>query len=195
VWTPLFPNCLVRIDRTMPLKKEALAQYASQLAEADYLHASVGLNAHRSAGLLDARNGYAEAFHVSSLAEYRELYTRTARRASYALGNHAAAFRSARRRRQGLHARADERDDGRQHSPRDRAAVSAIAIASARIAALDCVSEVLLEGGQIVYWDQVKVPGAVRRLGIDVLFNPKYSIPLNVPLQPPPGSATALTGT
>ena len=44
----------------------------------------------------------------------------------------------------------------------------------------DCVSEVLLEGGQIVYWDQVKVPGAVRRLGIDVLFNPKYSIPLNV---------------
>jgi glycosyltransferase involved in cell wall biosynthesis len=42
------------------------------------------------------------------------------------------------------------------------------------------VSEVLLEGGPIVYWDQVKVPGAVRRLGIDVLFNPKYSIPLHV---------------
>ena len=42
------------------------------------------------------------------------------------------------------------------------------------------VSEVLLEGGPIVYWDQVKVPGAVRKLGIDVLFNPKYSIPLNV---------------
>jgi O-antigen biosynthesis alpha-1,2-mannosyltransferase len=36
---------------------------------------------------------------------------------------------------------------------------------------IDGVSEVLLE---------VKVPGAVRRLGIDVLFNPKYSIPLNV---------------
>jgi glycosyltransferase involved in cell wall biosynthesis len=42
------------------------------------------------------------------------------------------------------------------------------------------VSEVLLEGGPIFYWDQFKVPGAVRRLGIDVLFNPKYSIPLNV---------------
>jgi glycosyltransferase involved in cell wall biosynthesis len=41
------------------------------------------------------------------------------------------------------------------------------------------VSEVLLEGGPIVYWDQVKVPGAVRKLGIDVLFNPKYSIPLH----------------
>ena len=58
----------------MPLKKDALAQYASQLAEADYLHACVGLNAHRSAGLLDARNGYAEAFHVLPLAAYRELY-------------------------------------------------------------------------------------------------------------------------
>src|SRR4030095_16270731 len=45
---------------------------------------------------------------------------------------------------------------------------------------VDGVSEVLLEGGPILYWDQVKVPGAVRRLGIDVLFNPKYSIPLNV---------------
>jgi LmbE family N-acetylglucosaminyl deacetylase len=74
VWTPLFPNCLVRIDRTMPLKKTALTRYVSQLAEADYLHACVGLNAHRSAGLLDARNGYAEAFHISSLAEYREHY-------------------------------------------------------------------------------------------------------------------------
>ena len=75
VWTPLFPNCLVRIDSTMPLKKTALMKYESQLAEADYLHACVGLNAHRSAGLLESRNGYAEAFHISSLAEYREHYT------------------------------------------------------------------------------------------------------------------------
>jgi len=40
--------------------------------------------------------------------------------------------------------------------------------------------EVLLEGGPILYWDQIKVPRAVRKYGIDVLFNPKYSIPLNV---------------
>ena len=40
------------------------------------------------------------------------------------------------------------------------------------------VSEVLLEGGSILYWDQIKVPRAVREYGIDVLFNPKYSIPL-----------------
>jgi glycosyltransferase involved in cell wall biosynthesis len=40
------------------------------------------------------------------------------------------------------------------------------------------VQEVLLEGGSILYWDQIKVPRAVRDYGIDVLFNPKYSIPL-----------------
>jgi glycosyltransferase involved in cell wall biosynthesis len=47
-------------------------------------------------------------------------------------------------------------------------------------AGIDGVSEVLLEGGPIFFWDQVKVPRAVREFGIDVLFNPKYSIPLNV---------------
>lgn len=40
------------------------------------------------------------------------------------------------------------------------------------------VQEVLLGGGPILYWDQIKVPRAVRDYGIDVLFNPKYSIPL-----------------
>jgi glycosyltransferase involved in cell wall biosynthesis len=42
----------------------------------------------------------------------------------------------------------------------------------------DRVREVLLEGGSIPLWDQIKVPRAVREQGIDVLFNPKYSIPL-----------------
>lgn len=43
---------------------------------------------------------------------------------------------------------------------------------------VDGVQEVLLEGGPILLWDQIKVPRAVSKLGIDVLFNPKYSIPL-----------------
>lgn len=42
----------------------------------------------------------------------------------------------------------------------------------------DGVREVLLEGWPILLWDQIKVPRAVDKLGIDVLFNPKYSIPL-----------------
>lgn len=74
VWTPLFPNCLVRIDATVELKKQAIQEYRSQLAQADYLHASIGLNAHRSAGLMNAHGGYAEAFHVTSLNEYREQF-------------------------------------------------------------------------------------------------------------------------
>jgi glycosyltransferase involved in cell wall biosynthesis/uncharacterized membrane protein YczE len=36
------------------------------------------------------------------------------------------------------------------------------------------------EKESFLQWDQVAVPKAVRRCGIDVLFNPKYSIPLSV---------------
>jgi LmbE family N-acetylglucosaminyl deacetylase len=77
VWTPLFPNCLVRIDSSVETKKQALQEYRSQLQQCDYLHASIGLNAHRSAGLLQepgSTGGYAEAFHVTSLSQYREQF-------------------------------------------------------------------------------------------------------------------------
>jgi glycosyltransferase involved in cell wall biosynthesis len=40
------------------------------------------------------------------------------------------------------------------------------------------VEEVALPARSVLSWDQVAVPGAVRRQGIDLLFNPKYSIPL-----------------
>ena len=77
VWTPLFPNCLVRIDSTLEVKKQALQEYRSQLKQCDYLHASIGLNAHRSAGLINpphAQGGYAEAFYALGLAQYREQF-------------------------------------------------------------------------------------------------------------------------
>lgn len=38
--------------------------------------------------------------------------------------------------------------------------------------------EIALESKSIVHWDHVLVPRAIRAYGIDVLFNPKYSIPL-----------------
>ncbi|GFE83181.1 hypothetical protein GCM10011487_51810 [Steroidobacter agaridevorans] len=78
VWTPLFPNCLVRIDSTVETKKQALQEYRSQLKQCDYLHASIGLNAHRSAGLLNPpgfQGGYAEAFYATPLSQYREQFT------------------------------------------------------------------------------------------------------------------------
>jgi glycosyltransferase involved in cell wall biosynthesis len=40
------------------------------------------------------------------------------------------------------------------------------------------VEEVALPARSVLTWDQVAVPAAVRRHGIDLLYNPKYSIPL-----------------
>jgi glycosyltransferase involved in cell wall biosynthesis len=42
------------------------------------------------------------------------------------------------------------------------------------------VKEVALSAPSVLLWDQVAVPLAVRRFGIDLLFNPKYSIALAV---------------
>jgi glycosyltransferase involved in cell wall biosynthesis len=43
------------------------------------------------------------------------------------------------------------------------------------------VEEVALAGRSILSWDQIAVPKAVRTHGIDLLYNPKYSIPLTAP--------------
>jgi glycosyltransferase involved in cell wall biosynthesis len=43
------------------------------------------------------------------------------------------------------------------------------------------VEEVAVPARSVLSWDQVAVPSAVRRHGIDLLYNPKYSIPLAAP--------------
>ena len=43
------------------------------------------------------------------------------------------------------------------------------------------VEEVALPARSVLSWDQVSVPSAIRRHQIDLLFNPKYSIPLRAP--------------
>jgi glycosyltransferase involved in cell wall biosynthesis len=40
------------------------------------------------------------------------------------------------------------------------------------------VEEIALDARSFLTWDQLAVPAAVQQHGIDVLFNPKYSIPL-----------------
>ncbi|HEX6434236.1 MAG TPA: glycosyltransferase family 1 protein [Gemmatimonadales bacterium] len=40
------------------------------------------------------------------------------------------------------------------------------------------VEEIALPARTVLTWDQIAVPTAVRRQGIDLLYNPKYSIPL-----------------
>ncbi|HEY2590439.1 MAG TPA: glycosyltransferase family 1 protein [Steroidobacteraceae bacterium] len=42
------------------------------------------------------------------------------------------------------------------------------------------VTERHIAGRTVISWDQLSVPNAVRKLGIDVLFNPKYSMSLGV---------------
>jgi len=74
VWTPLFPNCLVRIDETVEAKRRAIGHYQSQLAEADYLHTALGLNAYRSSALVDGECRFAEAFYAVSLSQYLDLF-------------------------------------------------------------------------------------------------------------------------
>lgn len=43
------------------------------------------------------------------------------------------------------------------------------------------VQETALPARSVLSWDQIAVPRAARRLGLDLLFNPKYSIPLRAP--------------
>src|SRR4051812_33838132 len=43
------------------------------------------------------------------------------------------------------------------------------------------VEEVAIPARSVLPWDQVAMPAAVRRHGIDLLYNPKYSIPLAAP--------------
>jgi LmbE family N-acetylglucosaminyl deacetylase len=74
VWTPLFPNCLVRIDDTIEKKKRSLNHYQSQLAEADYMHTAIGLYAYRSGAFLGGTCRFAEAFCALRVSDYLELY-------------------------------------------------------------------------------------------------------------------------
>jgi N-acetylglucosamine malate deacetylase 1 len=74
VWTPLFPNCFVKIDEVVEVKKSALAQYESQLAQTDYAHSGLGLNAYRSAAFNDNGARFAEAFCSVPVEEYRAMF-------------------------------------------------------------------------------------------------------------------------
>jgi LmbE family N-acetylglucosaminyl deacetylase len=74
VWTPLFPNIVVEIDTTIEMKKRALACYQSQLADMDYMHTGVGLNAYRSSAIGCKTAHFVEAFYSVPLAEYRQLH-------------------------------------------------------------------------------------------------------------------------
>ena len=56
------------------------------------------------------------------------------------------------------------------------------------------VREISLPGRSVFWWDQVSLPRELRKAGVDVLFNPKYSLPLTGNILPP-GYVMASTGT
>jgi LmbE family N-acetylglucosaminyl deacetylase len=74
VWTPIFPNCIVDISKTIKIKISAIECYKSQLCENNYLQAFLGLNAYRAIALATANGDYAEAFFRIPLISYRTLY-------------------------------------------------------------------------------------------------------------------------
>jgi len=72
VWSPLYPNCMVDIGDVVEVKRKALLQFATQLADNDFARSILGLNAYRAAFYLRGR-GYAEAFFRCSPREFRRL--------------------------------------------------------------------------------------------------------------------------
>jgi N-acetylglucosamine malate deacetylase 1 len=67
VWKPLVANTFVPIDRTMDVKRLAIEQYQSQLAQMNYRDAFLGLAAYRS--LFCPSSKYVEAFLVCDQSE------------------------------------------------------------------------------------------------------------------------------
>jgi N-acetylglucosamine malate deacetylase 1 len=80
VWTPLLANSLVRIDETIDAKRQAMECYPSQLAETDYLHCIVGLNAYRAISFGTRTARFAEAFHSLPLSDYLRSYRKVLER-------------------------------------------------------------------------------------------------------------------
>lgn len=62
VWKPLPANTFVPIDHTLPIKRQAIEQYRSQLTQLNYREGFLGLAAYRS--LFCPASRYAEAFWV-----------------------------------------------------------------------------------------------------------------------------------
>lgn len=70
IWTPLVPNRVVAIDRSVERKRAAIQCYASQAEHTDFAHIVLSLNAYRSSISGDATCRHAEAFLALPLDRY-----------------------------------------------------------------------------------------------------------------------------
>lgn len=73
VWNPLYANTMVDIGATFRQKCDAIRVYESQLRFNNYISGVTGLNAYRALAHLKGA-GYAEAFYLAPLKEYRYLF-------------------------------------------------------------------------------------------------------------------------
>lgn len=72
VWSPCPANTAVDISDVMDSKRAAMREFHSQISKFDYPSATEGLNRYRSLWTRDG-HGFAEAFHVTSLARCAQL--------------------------------------------------------------------------------------------------------------------------
>ena len=72
VWSPLFANRIISIDKVFEQKKRAIESHKTQLKSRGYLSAIIGLNQYR-AGMYNAGN-YAEAFFSCNKELYFKLF-------------------------------------------------------------------------------------------------------------------------
>lgn len=72
VWTPIFANRLINIDKTFEQKIKALKCHASQLKDRNYIEATTGLAMYR-AGMFNAGK-YAEAFFCCNKELYLKIF-------------------------------------------------------------------------------------------------------------------------
>jgi N-acetylglucosamine malate deacetylase 1 len=74
VWTPLVPNRVVAIDRSLERKRAAIQCYASQAEHTDFAHIVLSLNAYRSSMAGDVACRHAEAFLALPLHRYLAMH-------------------------------------------------------------------------------------------------------------------------
>lgn len=72
IWSPIYANRLINIDKTIESKKKAMQEHASQLKDRNYLDAMVGLAQYR-AGMFNAGK-HAEAFFACNKELYIKLF-------------------------------------------------------------------------------------------------------------------------
>lgn len=75
VWQPILANRIVMINKEIEAKKQAMHAHFSQLQARNYDKAVLGLNAYRAE--INAKNGFAEGFFVTTPEIYKKLYQKS----------------------------------------------------------------------------------------------------------------------